>query len=362
MEKTINTFEVKYLQILDESGNCDEELMPKLTSAQIKKLYELMVLTRIFDEKALNLQRQGRLGTYAQIKGQEACQIGSAILMEKEDLAFPAFREHGLYLTRGMPPEMLLQYWGGDERGMKIPKNVNVFSVSIPVGSHALHATGAAMGFAYQKKKSVALAYFGDGATSEGDFHEALNFASVFKAPAIFICQNNQYAISTPVKEQSASETLAQKAIAHGMQGIKVDGNDVFAVYKATQDAMTKAREGKGPTFIECLTYRIGDHTTADDAKRYRNDSEVKQWEKKDPILRLKNYLIKKKLFSSAYEKEVAKNSEKLIDEAIKKYESQEAEDPEEIFHYTFAELTPNLKEQIDKMNEQIKIKKEVEK
>jgi pyruvate dehydrogenase E1 component alpha subunit len=353
MDKVIENFNVRYLGILDESGKVDEKLMPSLKSDTIKRMYELMVLTRAFDDKANKLQRQGRLGTYASVRGQEASQIASAIQMNDEDFAVPAFREHGLYLTRGVDPVALFMYWGGDERGSSVKQNI--LPVSIPVGTHPLHATGIAMAFNYLKKKNVALTYFSDGATSEGDFHEAMNFAGVFKAPVVFICQNNQWAISTPVGEQTASKTLAQKAIAYGFEGIRVDGNDVFAVYKATFDAIKKARAGKGPTLIECLTYRVGDHTTSDDASKYRKESEVKIWEKKDPIIRLRKYMQLNGIGNEDYFNLITKNSEKAISDAVEKFETSNKYPAEEIFDYTFASLTDDLKEQKAEFKEDMK-------
>ena len=346
LEKTIAKFSVKYLQILNEKGQCNEKLKPKLSKEQLLQLYESMILMRAFDEKALKLQRQGRLGTYASLRGQEACQAGSAFLFEKQDLIFPAFREHGVFLIRGTPPEMLFQFWAGDEQGMQIPQNCNMFSVAITVGAQPLHAVGAAISFSLQKKPAATITYFSDGATSTGDFHEAMNFAGVFKAPCIFICQNNQYAISLPVKEQTASQTIAQKALAYGFEGIQVDGNDVFAVWKATLAALKKARAGRGPTLIECFTYRLGDHTTSDDAKKYRKESEVLAWQKKDPIERLKKYLQKKKLWNPMYEIKVRRKSESAVEQAVQKAESIPPEQPENIFKYIFKELTPELKEQ----------------
>ena len=346
MEKLIWNFSVKYLQILNEEGVCDKKLMPKLNNSDVKRFYEQMVLTRAFDEKAVKLQRQGRMGTYASVKGQEASQIGSALAMGNADLAFPSFRENGVYIARAMPLEKLYLYWIGDERGMETPKNVNVFPLTIPVGTHIPHAVGAAMAMQYKKKKAATLVYFGDGATSTGDFHEAMNFAGTFMAPVVFICQNNQYAISLPVKEQTKSKTLAQKAIAYGFEGIQVDGNDVFAVYKATQYALQKAKSGKGPTLIECFTYRLSDHTTSDDAKKYREESEVKRWVSKDPILRLKKYMTNNKIFSSNYEKYVKVKAEKVVYQAVKKAESTKRIEPEEIFNYMYKTLTPNLEEQ----------------
>jgi pyruvate dehydrogenase E1 component alpha subunit len=356
MEKVIKEFSVKYLQVMDEDGNVDQSLMPKLGPEDVKDLYWRMVLTRVFDEKALKLQRQGRLGTYAPMKGQEACQMGSVWAMKKEDLVFPAFRENGVFIMRGVPPENLFAFWAGDERGMKIPKGVNMMPVAITVGAHLPHAVGTAMAFQYQKKKAATVVYFGDGATSEGDFHEAMNFAGVFKAPTVFICQNNQWAISVPVNEQTASETIAQKAIAYGFEGIQVDGNDVFAVYRASKYALDKARSGGGPTFIECFTYRLSDHTTSDDAKKYRDPEEVKKWENKDPILRLKRYMMKNKMFSEKYEKEVQEKAERLIEKAVQKEESMSPQKPEEIFNYMYASLTPELKEQQQRAKEENEI------
>src|SRR3989344_2789692 len=351
--KILGRFSIEYLQILKENGNCDKTLMLPLNKKQIKKMYEYMVLTRVFDDKALKLQRQGRLGTYAPTRGQEASQIGSAFAIQDEDMVFPAFRENGVFLVRRMPMELLFQFWGGDERGMNIPKNVNMFPIAITVGAQLLHAVGYSIAMKYKKKKAAAITYFGDGATSEGDFHEALNFAGVFNAPCVFICQNNQYAISVPVEEQTASETLAQKAIAYGFSGIKVDGNDVFAVYKATLEALKKARAGKGPTLIECYTYRIGDHTTSDDAKKYRKESEVKKWELKDPILRLKKYMKTMKMFSEKYENEVLKSAERSVENAVAKAESTARLKPEDIFDYTYASLTEELKEQREQIKQE---------
>ena len=351
MKKTIEKFEIKELTILNETGRCDEKNKPVLTNKQIKEMYEWMVITRAFDNKALKMQRQGRIGTYAPMMGQEACQIGSAMAMQPDDWVFPAFRENGVYMMKGMPADKLFMYWAGDERGMQIPKGVNMMPISITVGAHMVHAVGAGMAFNIQKKKgSAVITYFGDGATSEGDFHEAMNFAGVSKAPVVFICQNNQWAISIPVEEQTAAKTLAQKAIAYGFEGLKVDGNDVFAVYKATKEALAKARRGGGPTLIECLTYRVADHTTSDDALKYRKQSEVNKWKKKDPIIRLKKYMIKKKMFTDRYEKEVRRKAEKIIDDAVVKAESIKPIKPEEIFNYTYEKLTPDLKEQQEKI------------
>ncbi len=337
MIKTIKKFEVKRLEVLSEKGRVDSKLMPKLSKNQIKDLYKGMVITRVFDNKALKLQRTGRLGTYASQFGQEATIIGSAFALRKEDWLFPSFRMNGAMLLRGFDMTKLYQFWGGDERGMKVPKNVNVFPVSITVGGQLLHATGYAWGLKLQKKKGVVLTDFGDGATSEGDFHEALNFAGVFKAPVVFLCQNNKYAISVPVSSQTAAETIAQKGIAYGIDCLQVDGNDVFAVYKAVQDAVKSAVRGK-PTFIEADTYRMQHHTTSDDWKKYRKAKEVKEWEKKDPISRLRKYMEKNRMWSKSDEEKLVKEVEAKVNKAVKAYESVPLAGREEMFKFLYAE------------------------
>ena len=346
MEKVIGEFEVKYLQILDENAICDEKNKPKISDDVLKEMYKSLILTKAFDDKALKLQRQGRMGTYAPMRGQEACQIGSAFAMQKNDWVFPAFRENGVYMIKGVQPEMLYRYWMGDERGMQIPKGINILPVSITVGAHLPHAVGAAMAFNYLGEKNVSIVYFGDGATSEGDFHTALNFAGVFKAPCVFICQNNQWAISVPVKEQTASHTIAQKAIAYGIPGIRVDGNDVFAVYKATAYAIERARRGEGPTLIECLTYRMADHTTSDDSKKYRLEEEVRSWELKDPIIRFEKYLAKNKIINPVIIGKVKAEAEQQIERAVKQAESVKPQLPTEMFDYLYEDLTDEMKEQ----------------
>ena len=344
--KTIAKFLIEYLQILDENGNIDSQLMPKLTNDQVKQLYRLMVLTRVFDEKAWNLQRQGRIGTYAPIKGQEASDIGSAFALNKEDWIFPTYRNMGAYITKEMPLHAILQYWGGDERGQKIPDNISIFTLAIPVGTQPLHAVGFAWAAMMRKAKFVALVYTGEAGTSTGDFNEAMNFAGVFKIPVIFIVENNQYAISVSRNKQTAAETFAQKAIAFGFEGIQVDGNDVFAVYKAVKDAADKAKAGKGPTLIECFTYRMSHHTTADDSTRYRNEAEVKEWEKKDPISRLRLFMEKNKIWSSKDEENLLKEVNEKIEKAVKDFEATTIDKPSAFFDYVYQELTQELKEQ----------------
>ena len=347
-EKTIAEFSVKYVQVMDEKGIADAKLMPRLSDKQIIEMYRLMVLAKAFDDKALKLQRQGKIGTYASHRGQEACQIGGVYALGKNDWLFPAFRENAAFIALGFPMHLLYAYWGGDERGAKIPKEFNALPTSIPVGTQLLHAVGTAWAMKLKKKKSATIVFFGDGATSEGDFHEAMNFAGVFKTPTVFLCQNNQYAISVPVSQQTAAETIAQKAIAYGFEGIQVDGNDVFSVYRAASEALKKASMGNGPTLIECFTYRLSDHTTADDAKRYRTEKEVLEWKKKDPIERLRKHLEGKKIWSSRKEKELIDWADAKVEKAVKEFEAMPAPVPDDMFQYLFAAMPRRLREQRD--------------
>ena len=345
-KKIIKKFEVEYLQILDEHNKCDEKLRPKLRPNEIKRLYEAMLQSRLYDDRAFKLQRQGRIGTFAPLLGQEAIQAGSAFAIQDKDWIVPSFRCEGILITKGLPIEKIFQIWGGDERGYTSSENINITPFEITVGSPPIHACGIGYAIKLKKKKIAVATFFGDGATSEGDFHEALNFAGVFNLPVVFICQNNQYAISVPVSKQTHSETIAQKAIAYGIEGIKVDGNDVFSVYKAVKEALDKARKGKGPTLIECFTYRRGDHTTSDDASKYRTKKEVKLWEQKDPIDRLSKYMLKKKLVDLDYFVKVRKKLEDTIDRAVKKYETLPDPDPSDIMNFMYKELPKDLQDQ----------------
>ncbi len=347
-EKPLKNFTVKYLQVLDENGKCDTKLMPKLSPKQLVELYELMVLSRRFDEKALSLQRQGRLGTYASVLGQEAAQIGAAYALGPSDWVFPTYRDSALLIGRSTPMVKLFQYFGGDERGSIPLKGFNNFPIAIPVGTQGLHAVGAAMAATIQKKKFATVGCLGDGASSEGDMNEAMNFAGVFKAPVIFLCQNNQYAISIPVKRQTAAETIAQRAIGFGFEGIRVDGNDILAVYSATAAALKKAYAGKGPTLIECYTYRLGNHTTSDDASKYRSDAEVAAWRKKDPVPRFRKFLEAKKIWNAKKEGELLARVDKQVSAAVNEYEAVPKASYEDIFKYVYSEQPQYLQQQLD--------------
>jgi pyruvate dehydrogenase E1 component alpha subunit len=320
--------------------------MPDLTPERIRALYEIMVLTRRFDERMLKLQRQGRLGTFARVMGQEGAHVGAAFALRDEDWVVPAFREAGIFLLRGMKMEHFLQYWGGDERGNLMPAGVRMLPTAIPVGTHMLHAVGIGWAMKHRGEKVAVLTSFGEGATSEGDFSEAMNFAGVFQAPVVFLCQNNQWAISVPYHKQTAACTVAQKAVGYGMPGVQVDGNDVFAVYRTVSEALERARNGGGPSLIEAHTYRVTDHTTADDARRYRSEKEVAVWRRRDPIARLARYMKKNGLLDDEGEAAVETRADEQVAEAVAAFEAMEPPSPEEIFAHVFAEITPPLAEQ----------------
>lgn len=348
MAKVIDTFDPlssPMFQVLDEEGRvAAPEQMPKWSDEKMRDIYSHMIFLRMADLKLVNLQRQGRSGSYPSIEGQEACQIGSALALEKSDWIFPAFRELAVCYMHGVPLEKIYLYWMGNEWGSNY--SACVAPVSIPVGSHPLHAVGYAWGMKLQKKSVVTVSYFGDGATSEGDFYEAINFAGVFKVPTIFFCQNNQWAISVPRSKQTAAKTLAQKAIAAGIPGIQVDGNDVFACAAVMEEAASRARSGKGATLIEAVTYRFGSHTTSDDAKKYRSEEEVRVWRERDPIKRMKLFLQSKKLWDEIFEKKIVADAEERIRAAVGAAESMPAPKPEEIFDYLYAKPTPPLEGQ----------------
>ncbi len=339
-ETTLASHAIHRLEILGEDGDVDKALMPELSDERIVRMYEMMVLARSFDERAVTLQREGRLGTYPPILGQEAAQVGSASALLPCDWVVPSFREMGVHITLGYPIHRLFQYWGGDERGQRGPESLNILPICVAVGTQIPHGVGIAMAARYRRDPAVVCTYFGDGATSKGDFHEGLNMAGVFKLPAVFICQNNQWAISVPLKQQTAAATIAQKGVAYGIDGIQVDGNDIFAVYRATSDALAKARSGGGPTLIECLTYRIADHTTADDAGRYRTPDEVATWRRKDPLLRLERFMAGRGLWDDDVGRRVREEAVAEIDRAVLAMESAPQPEAEEMFTNTGATLS----------------------
>ncbi len=342
--RTAYTAKIEHLQILDENGVLDEKLAKPgdgtLTDEQVVFLYEQMLNGRQLDEIAFKLQRSGRIFTYPQNKGQEACALGSGFAMRKGvDWLVPCYRENAALFLHGLPMSKVLLYWAGDERGNIIPEGVRVTPIAVPIGTQMLHATGIAWAAKIQKKDEVAITYFGDGATSEGDFHEAMNFATAFNVPCIFFCQNNQWAISVPREQQMASETVAQKGIAYGAHCVQVDGNDLFAVYRATFEARERARAGGGVTLIEAITYRLGDHTTADDARRYRDPEEVEAWKAKDPIIRTRKYLESKGLWNDAKQAEAQARAEAITKAVQDEVLNAPAPHRNEMFEHLFAEM-----------------------
>src|SRR5437016_8889281 len=302
-------------------------------------LYRGMVLTRAFDLKAVSLQRTGRLGTYAVSLGQEAVSVGIASAMREEDVVLPSYRDNGTLLWRGTKMEEILLFWGGDERGNRSSGPAHDFPYCIPVASQAPHAAGVAYAFRLRKEPRVAVCLFGDGATSKGDVWEAMNFAGVCNLPLVFVANNKQWAISVPLKLQTASATLAQKAIAAGFAGEQVDGNDVIAVRAAAEEAIAAARAGGGPRLIEAVTYRLGDHTTADDAARYRPPEEVQARWKEEPIARLRSYLVGRKAWGKSQEEQLAAECQERVEAAVERYLTTGPRGPHTMFDHLYAEL-----------------------
>jgi pyruvate dehydrogenase E1 component alpha subunit len=335
-------FTVEYLSILDSDGNLDASLEPDIPPATLKALWRAMVLGRRLDERMLRLQRQGRIGTFAPIKGQEASQLGSVATLGPGDWMVPSFRETAAMVWRGWPIEKLLLFFAGFLEGGQPAPDQHDLPICIPVATQLPHAVGLAYAAQYRGDDAVVMVFFGDGATSEGDFHEAMNFAGVWHVPVVFVCQNNQWAISVPLKKQTHSRTLAQKALAYGIPGIQVDGNDLLAVYAASREAVDRARGGGGPTLIECVTYRLAMHTTADDPTRYRSEEEVREWERKDPLTRFRLYLEKKGLLEEGVEQRV----DEQIAEAVRRFEALAVADPLAMFDHVYAEPPAHLREQ----------------
>ncbi len=360
--KKINIpYRVEYLSILDEKGKLDKELEPDISKELLLKLHRAMILGRRFDERLLSLQRQGRIGTFAPVTGQEASQLGAVAALRPSDWVAPSFREMPAELWRGKTMESVIISFGGFNEGDPAEEEHNDLPVSVPVASQVPHAVGIAWAMKYRQKDDVALTFFGDGGTSEGDFHEGMNFAGVYQAPVIFLCQNNQWAISVPRSRQTHSKTIAQKALAYGIPGIQVDGNDVLAVYAATKEAVERARSGGGPSLIECVTYRLMMHTTADDPKRYRKDKEVEGWMKRDPLPRFQKYLIDKGLLSEDKATALEEEVKAEIQAAVERAEELMGKfgDPLDMFDHAYAELPPYLKEQKEELAQELAASKE---
>lgn len=320
---------------------------PAIGLTLLKKIYEQMVFGRIFDEKASNLSTLREIGTYAPGRGQEGAQVGFVNALEKGDWYVPMYRDSAGMLAFGMPAHQLLQYWGGDERGMQIPEALNMLPLAVPVATQLPHAVGLAMARWLQGERSVTLTCTGDGGTSKADFHEALNFAGIYDLPVVFCVENNQWAISVKRDQQTASMTIAQKAVAYGFEGILVDGNDAIASYEATRYAAEKARRGGGPTLLEFSTYRLGPHTTAElVSNKLKSPEEVAEWEKRSPITRFESYLRSRGLLDDTAKEAVAQEAQRKVAEAVAAYRAIPAADPSVMFDYMYSSQTPALVEE----------------
>ncbi len=338
----------KTVQVLDEDGKIvTPELEPELSEEQLRELMKRLVFTRVWDQRAISLNRQGRLGFYAPVSGQEASMVGSEFALEKEDFILPSYRDIPQMVWHGLPMYQAFLYSRGHQHGGQIPENVHVLMPQIIIGAQIVQTAGVALGLKKNNKKNVAVTYIGDGGTSQGDFYEGINFAGAYQVPAVFIIQNNRYAISVPVEKQTAAETLAQKSVAAGIPGVQVDGMDVLAVYRATREAAEHGRSGKGPVLIESLTYRYGPHTMAgDDPTRYRNDEELSEWEKKDPLVRFRKYLQNKNLWSEQDENDVIEQAKQAVADAIKKADETAKMTVTGLIDSMFETLPPHLEEQ----------------
>jgi len=347
--KDIASFKISRLEILDEQGQVDKDLEPDLSKDELLELYRHMVWARVTDERMLKLQRQGRIGTFGPSTGQEAAHIAPMFAATDKDWFVGAFREHGARLMRGESLTRHLVYYNGFEEG-----NVNApdssqrnLPVSVIVGAQPLHAVGLAYAMRMKgEPETAALAFMGDGATSEGDFHEALNFAAVWNLPVVFVVQNNQWAISVPRSKQTKAATFAQKAVAYEMPGIQVDGNDVLAMYEATREALERGRSGGGPTLIEAVTYRLMMHTTADDQYKYRSKEEEEVWWKRDPLVRFRKYLEEKGFWDDAAQASLDEELKARMDEQVAAFEAQTDFPPETPFDHVFGTRHDVIEEQ----------------
>ena len=336
--KTLDLPVVEYLSILDADGHVESELDPQIPPEDLKRLYRTFLLARRFDERMLRLQRQGRIGTFGPTRGHEAAVLGSVYALRQTDWLVPYYREWPAYMWRGWPLDNLVLYYAGFAEGMRVPDANRDLPLCIPIASQLPHAVGLAYAARYKGEDSVTLTYFGDGASSHGDCQEAMNFAGVFQVPLVFLCLNNQWAISLPRVKQTRARTIAQKAIAYGFPGIQVDGNDLLAVYVATKEAVDRARQGGGPTLVETVTYRLSLHTTADDPTKYRSEDEVKAWEAKEPLPRFRRYLEAKGLVTDQVDAEIEAEVDAEIRAAIERAEARMDPNLMDVFEHVYAE------------------------
>lgn len=338
-------YRLESISVLTADGRLDEELEPQIPENDLRRLYRAMLASRRLDERCLQLQRQGRMGTYGPSKGQEAASLGAAYCLTDSDWLVPSFRETAGLLWRGWPMKNIMLWWGGYESGNIVPAEVRDLPMCVPIASQCQYGMGIAWGCKLRGRQELCLTFCGDGGTSEGDFHEAMNFAGVYNLPLVMFIQNNHWAISVPREAQTASQTIAQKAIAYGVDGVQVDGNDLLAVVVAMREAIEKARTGGGPTLIEAVTYRLSMHTTADDPKKYRKEEEVKKWEKRDPLVRFRNYLQKKELLDDKIQAVIDEEIKAELDRNVEEYFAAKV-DPCEFFQQMYCEQPPILQRQ----------------
>ncbi|MFE9277746.1 pyruvate dehydrogenase (acetyl-transferring) E1 component subunit alpha [Paenibacillus glucanolyticus] len=343
----VYTEEVDTLSVLSPDGKIvNKDLLPELSDDQLKEIMYRMVFTRTWDDRAVNLGRQGRLGFYAPVSGQEATMVGSEFALEKDDFVCPGYRDMPQIVWHGLPLYQAFLYSRGHQHGGQIPEGVNVLMPQIIIGAQILHAMGIAMGYKLKKQRQVVITYTGDGGSSEGDFYEGLNYAGVYKLPVIFFVQNNGYAITTPFSKQTAALSIAHKAVAAGIKGVKVDGMDVLAVIKAVRDAAERGRNGEGATLIEAVTYRFRPHSLSDDASKYRTKEEEGEWNEKDPIARLAKYLEQKGLWTEEDTARVKDEAKAKVNEQIKKAEQTEKMTVPGLIDSMFEQTPKHLEEQ----------------
>jgi len=341
---TVASFEVHCTRFLDQHGTAVAPL-PAFArdAANLVALYRTMVLTRVFDTKAIALQRTGKLGTYASTLGEEAVATAVGAAMQPDDVLLPAYRSIAAQFQRGVRMSEVLLYWGGDERGNDFAECRQDFPMCIPVGSHTAHTVGVAYAMKLRRQPRVAVCMLGDGGTSKGDFYESINAAGVWRVPAVFVVNNNRWAISVPLSQQTAAQTIAQKAIAAGIPGEQCDGNDVIAVRHCIDQALARARRGDGPTLIEALTYRLSDHTTADDASRYRKQEELEAQRQLDPVTRLRAYLTRAGAWRDSDEQALLADCAQRVEQAVREYQSIEPLAPETMFDNLYETLPAAL-------------------
>ncbi len=363
MFEQYSPLEDKMVQVMDNEGNIiNPGLMPDLTDDQILKAYKDMLFERTADLMTVSYQRQGRIYTYPPNYGQEAIHIATAFVLDDEDWVVPAFREMGVYLAKGATLKEIFLYFMGYEDGTVFKNAKNILPISVPIASQLPHATGVGYAVKYKGEHKAVFTFVGDGGTSEGDFHEALNFAGVWHVPVIFIVQNNQYAISTRKENQTASINYAVKAVAYGIKGIKVDGNDFFAMYAVAKEAKDRAVKNYDPILIEAVTYRKGAHTTSDDPTKYRDKEEEKQWDERDPLRRLKAYLVKKGLWSEDQEQKLVAEYKKQVDRIFSEAENYGPYKLEDVFKYMYADMPDDLRRQMHEHERFLRWKEELAK